>query len=96
VAGVDAKPAPVDYTFEAVTTEKNEPRVRALMLQSIDRSELVLRSLDVRPGKASRMKVIAGVSSDAATTGGLEAAVQRISLDPKVISIRWWLTEVED
>jgi len=36
------------------------------------------------------------VSSDAATAGGLEAAVQRISLDPKVISIRWWLTEVED
>jgi putative Mg2+ transporter-C (MgtC) family protein len=92
----DAKPSPVDYTFEAVTTEKNELRVRALVLQSIDRPELILRSLDVRPGKASRMKVVAGISSDGATTTGLEAAVQRISLDPKVVSIRWWVSEVED
>lgn len=96
VTARDAKAAAIDYTFEAVTTEKNELRVRALVLQSIDRPELTLRSLNVRSGKASRMKVVAGVSSDDATTAGLEAAVQRISLDPKVVSIRWWASDVEN
>ncbi len=88
--------ASVDYVFEVVTTEKNEPRVRALVLQSIDRPEFSLRSLDIRPGKASQMRVIAGVSSSEAKTAGLEDAVQRIALDPKVVSSRWWASEADD
>lgn len=85
-----------DYIFEVTTTEKNEPRVRALVLQSIDRPEFTLRSLDVRHGKASQMRVVAGVSSGDSATAGLEAALQRMSLDPKVIATRWWPVESED
>jgi putative Mg2+ transporter-C (MgtC) family protein len=83
--------------LEVVTTEKSEPRVRALVLQAVDRPEFTLRSLDIRPGKTAQMKVLAGVSAHShSDTTGLELAVQRISLDPKVTSSRWWPSEAED
>lgn len=88
---------PTDYVLEVLTTEKSEPRVRALVLHAVDRPEFTLHSLRIRPEKASRMLVVAGVSTQhAEDTGGLESAVQRLSLDPKVISSRWWATEAED
>jgi putative Mg2+ transporter-C (MgtC) family protein len=93
----DDDEVPTDYMLEVVTTEKSEPRVRALVLQAVNRPELTLRSLDIRPGKASQIRVLAGVSAQhAGETGGLEIAVQRISLDPKVTSSRWWSAETED
>ena len=86
-----------DYVLEVVTTEKSETRVRALVLQAVDRPEYTLRSLNIRPGKNSQIKVLAGVSAQhAGDTTGLEVAVQRISLDPKVTSSRWWPAETED
>ncbi|MBW9093074.1 MgtC/SapB family protein [Microbacterium jejuense] len=95
-AALEDEPGSSDYIFEVTTTEKNEPRVRALVLQSIDRPELTLRSLDIRQGKSSQMRVVAGVSSEDSATAGLEAALQRMSLDPKVIATRWWPVESED
>lgn len=89
--------AATDFVLEVVTTEKSEARVRALVLQVVDRPGFTLRSLDIRPGKTSQVRVLAGVSalsSDATT--GLEDAVQRIILDPKVSSSRWWTAENED
>jgi len=100
--GETAEPAdegdvPTDYVLEVVTTEKSEPRVRALVLHAVDRPEFTLRSLQIRPAKTSRMRVLAGISAQhAADTSGLESAVQRLSLDPKVISSRWWSSETED
>jgi putative Mg2+ transporter-C (MgtC) family protein len=89
--------APTDYMLEVVTTDKSEPRVRALVLQAVDRPEYTLRSLDIRPGKSTRMKVLAGVSAHhAGDTSGLETVVQRIGLDPRVTSSRWWPAEVND
>ena len=89
--------SPTDYMLEVVTTEKSEPRVRALVLYAVDRPELTLRSMRIRPGKTSRMRVLAGVSAlHASDTSGLEIAVQRLSIDPQVISSRWWPTEAED
>ncbi len=89
-------PDTAEYMFEVITTERGEPRVRALVLQMIDKPEYVLRSLDVRPGKSSQVRVVAGISSSHADTAGLQNAVHRISLDPKVISSRWWAAEDED
>lgn len=87
----------VDYLFEVVTTERGEPRVRALVLQMLDKPEFVLRSLDVRPSKSSQVRVVAGISTGSGVdTAGLQGAVHRISLDPKVISSRWWAAEDED
>ncbi|MFF0225455.1 MgtC/SapB family protein [Streptomyces sp. NPDC004629] len=86
-----------DYVLEVVTTDKSEQRVRALLLQAVDRPEYTLRSLDIRPGKSSQMKLLAGVSAaHGGDTGGLQLAVQRISLDPKVTSSRWWPAEADD
>ncbi len=88
---------PTDYVLEVVTTEKSEPRVRALVLHAVDRPEFTLRSLRIRPGKTSQIRVLAGVSAQhSGDTGGLESAVQRLSIDPKVISSRWWSAEAED
>ncbi|WP_051857455.1 MgtC/SapB family protein [Streptomyces cellulosae] len=96
-AEVEDDDAPTDYLLEVVTTDKSEPRVRALVLQAVDRPEYVLRSLRIRPGKSARTTVLAGVSTHAAgDTAGLETAVQRIGLDPKVTSSRWWPAEADD
>ena len=89
--------APTDYLLEVVTSDKSEPRVRALVLQAVDRPEYTLRSLDIRPGKSTQTTVLAGVSAHhAGATAGLEIAVQRIGLDPKVTSSRWWPAEADD
>lgn len=87
---------PTDYMLEVVTTEKSEVRVRALVLQMVNRPELTLRSLNIRPGKSSQISVLVGVSMQQGDTSGLEIAVQHMSLDPKVASSRWWRAEIED
>jgi len=85
------------YIFEVVAAGKSESRIRALVLQAIDRPDYILRSLDIRPGKSSQVKVLAGVSAHRpGDTEGLEFAVQRIGLDPNVISSRWWPTDTEE
>ncbi|WP_406292887.1 MgtC/SapB family protein [Embleya sp. NBC_00888] len=93
----DDEDVPTDFMLEVVTSDKSEPRVRALVLQAVDRPEYTLRSLDIRPGKSSQTKVLAGVSAQhVGDTAGLEVAVQRIGLDPKVTSSRWWPAEGDD
>ncbi len=93
----DDEDVSTDFMLEVVTSDKSEPRVRALVLQAVDRPEYTLRSLDIRPGKSSQTKVLAGVSAQhAGDTAGLEVAVQRIGLDPKVTSSRWWPAEGDD
>jgi putative Mg2+ transporter-C (MgtC) family protein len=86
-----------DYKLEVITTEKSEPRVRALVIQAVDRPEYTLHSLDIRPNKNSQMAVLVGVAArHAGDIDGLQLAVQRIGLDPKVTSSRWWNAENED
>lgn len=86
-----------DYVLEIVTSDKSEQRIRALVLQAVDRPEYTLHSLSIRTGKNSEMKLLAGVTASVAgDTTGLQVAVQRIGLDPKVTSSRWWPVEVED
>ncbi|MFF7656872.1 MgtC/SapB family protein [Streptomyces sp. NPDC007983] len=93
----DEDDEPTDYMLEVVTTDKSEPRVRAMVLQAVDRPEYTLRSLNIRPGKSSQTKVLAGVSAQhAGDSEGLEVAVQRIGMDPKVTSSRWWPAETDD
>ena len=94
---LDDDDATKDYVLEVVTNEKSEQRVRALVLQAIDRPEYTLHSLDVREAKNAQTKVLAGVvAKHAGDTAGLEIAVQRIILDPKVTSGRWWAVEEDD
>jgi len=86
-----------DFTLEAETTEKSESRVRALVIHAVSRPDLMLHSVDTNPGPRSHVTVVARVSSaDPGVPGVLERAVQRLSLDPKVVGSRWWPTESED
>ncbi|MEZ2388566.1 MgtC/SapB family protein [bacterium RCC_150] len=87
----------LDFVLEVVTTEKSESRIKALVLQSVTRPELSLTSLHISSGKDSKVTVVATVTADSTDDAGLlERAVQRISLDPKVTSSRWWASEVDD
>lgn len=88
----------LDFVLEVVTTEKSEPRIiKALVLQSVTRPELSLTSLHISSGKDSKLTVVVTVTAYSTDDAGLlERAVQRISLDPKVTSSRWWASEVDD
>jgi putative Mg2+ transporter-C (MgtC) family protein len=86
-----------ELMLEVITTTKGESRVRALVLQAVSRPEFTLRVIDTRPGKNSQVKVRATVV--AATPGGstiLERAVHSISLDPTVVSTKWWQTSFDE
>ncbi|MFK3678443.1 MgtC/SapB family protein [Microbacterium sp. NPDC090218] len=88
---------PIEYMLEAKTNDKSEQRVRALVLQAVSRPELTLRSLRSSSIKNSRVVVHADLlASSDADAGVLERAVQRISLDPKVMSVRWWAEDDAD
>ncbi|WP_416352024.1 hypothetical protein [Subtercola sp. RTI3] len=62
----------------------------------IVQTRYTLRSLDVCTGKNSQTRTLrAGVTGRGTDTTALELAVQRISLDPKVTSGRWWAIDSE-
>ncbi len=93
----ESSAAAIDYVLEVVTSDKSEQRIRGLVLQAVSLPEYTLTSLDVRPGKDSQMRLVAALSaSQGGGTSGLEMAVHRLSLDPKVTSTRWWVAESED
>lgn len=97
IAASDEDDAATEFVLEVVTTEKSEPRVRALVVQAVDRPEFTLRSLDIRRGQSSKVRVLASVMAHQTEgASGLEFAVQRMGLDPKVTSSRWWAAEAED
>ena len=93
---VDVDDRPADFMLEVVTAEKSEHRVRALVLQTLSAPGYTLRSLDVRSGKNAQATLLAGVSTSTGETSRLEDAVQRITLDPKVTSTRWWPADEDD
>lgn len=85
-----------DYVLEVITSEKSEQRVRALVVQTVDLHEYTLRALDSRQLKHDRTRLVASVGSHTGDPNGLQYAVQRLMLDPKVTSARWWESEPED
>jgi putative Mg2+ transporter-C (MgtC) family protein len=86
-----------DFMLEVITADKSAQRVRALVLQAVATPGFTLTSLDVRAGRNSQTTtLLAGVTSAGGDTSGLESAVQRITLDPKVSSGRWWPVDPED
>lgn len=92
-AEVTSVDLPCVFALEAVTSEKNEVRVRALIMQALDRPDLVLRSIVTRPSNSASVRVRAEVSGAPNASLELESAVQMMSLDHKVTSSRWWTVE---
>jgi putative Mg2+ transporter-C (MgtC) family protein len=85
------------YALEVETSEKSESRVRAIVLQALTLPDITLNSLSTLPTAHSRVLVLARVSAGSpAVLDTLERAVQRISLDPKVVASRWWTSADDD
>ncbi|WGD37321.1 MgtC/SapB family protein [Lysinibacter sp. HNR] len=87
----------VEFMLEARTNDKSEPRIRALMLQAVNRPEFSLHSIQTVTAKNSQVVVRAEVTgSSSVGVGVLERAVERISLDPKVVAARWQEVDADD
>lgn len=90
----DVDPEEAEYIFEVITNEKSEPRVRALLLQTLNRPEYRLQSISASHKKNSGSVALqAEIHSTVLDPGPLERAVSRMTLDPKVSTARWWMSE---
>ncbi|WP_433584936.1 MgtC/SapB family protein [Microbacterium hydrocarbonoxydans] len=86
---------PSSFAFEVMTNDKAEPRVRALLLQTLSRPEYHLKSVTTSHTKQGNVALLAELHSTQLDPAPLERAVSRLTLDPKVTSARWWLDETE-
>ena len=89
---------PVDpsrFAFEVMTNDKAEPRVRALLLQTLSRPEYHLKSVTTSHTKKGDVALLAELQAAELDPAPLERAVSRLTLDPKVTSARWWLDETK-
>ncbi|MBD8012067.1 MgtC/SapB family protein [Microbacterium sp. Re1] len=84
---------PSQFAFEVMTNDKAEPRVRALLLQTLSRPEYHLTAVTTSHTKQGRVALLAELRSTQLDPEPLERAVSRLTLDPKVTSARWWLDE---
>ena len=80
----------VTYAFELICRPEDEAHMRALMLQSMARSSLVLASLRSEDIEGTnRMKVTAQIRGVGRQHEALEQAVVRLSLEAGVSSVSW-------
>ncbi|WP_159783883.1 MgtC/SapB family protein [Sodalinema gerasimenkoae] len=85
------------YSCSLVCMEKDEARVRALLLQSLSLGQMKLRSLHSEDIENSngRVEVEAELVTQSREDELLERAVSRISLEPGVIAASWRVIEQE-
>jgi putative Mg2+ transporter-C (MgtC) family protein len=87
---VQAPEEVVLYMFECVCRKSDEAKIRALLLQNIGSTPLVLYSLHREDEEgSSRVKLKAKVKSTGRKDELLEQIVTRLSLEPGVTTIRW-------
>jgi putative Mg2+ transporter-C (MgtC) family protein len=80
----------VTYGFDLICRPEDEAHMRALMLQAMSRTPLVLtalRSEDIEG--TSKMKMTAGIRGAGRQDHALEQIVERLSLEPGVSSVSW-------
>jgi len=81
---------PTTYTFVAVTRDEQEAHVRALLVQSLTRTEFRVRSIgSSNTGTKGHVEVRAELIGDQRDDRQMESAVSRLSLEPSITSIRW-------
>jgi putative Mg2+ transporter-C (MgtC) family protein len=94
---VQAPEEVVLYLFECVCRTSDEAQIRALLLQNIGRTPLVLYALHSEDEEgANRVKVRAQVRSTGRKDEFLEQIVTRLSLEPGVTTIRWEIASALD
>lgn len=80
----------ITYAFDLICGPADEAHMRALMLQGLSQSSLILtglRSEDIE--SSGRMKVTAQIKSLGRRDDALEQLVVRLSLEPGVSSVNW-------
>lgn len=84
---------PAAYTFVAVTNDENEAHVRALLVQSLTRTDFRLVGVSsANTGTPGRVEVRAELAGDQRDDRQMESAVSRLSLEPSVTSVGWHST----
>lgn len=92
---VDRRPGtgdeqPTTYAFLAVTKDDAEAHVRALLVQSLTRTDFRLLSVaSTNSAVDGYVEVRAELAGDQRDDKQMESAVSRLSLEPSVTSVRW-------
>lgn len=82
--------SPVDYVLDIVCRADAEADMRALLLRTVNRPELRLRSLVSTVGKnPDEVRLRAELSADVRNDEVMEEAVASASLQPQIRSARW-------
>ncbi|MEV6097157.1 MgtC/SapB family protein [Nocardia sp. NPDC051981] len=77
------------YAFHADTDDAHEAHVRALLVQSLTRTDFRLVSISSHDTSPGRVQVRAELTGDRRDDRQMEAAVSRLSLEPSVTSVGW-------
>jgi putative Mg2+ transporter-C (MgtC) family protein len=77
------------YLFTAVTDDASEPHVRALLVQSLTRTDFRLVSISSRNSAPGSVEVRAELTGEHRDDRQMESAVSRLSLEPSVTSVGW-------
>ncbi|MFE6857306.1 MgtC/SapB family protein [Nocardia sp. NPDC057668] len=77
------------YAFTAATDDAHEAHVRALLVQSLTRTDFRLVSISSHDTVAGRVEVRAELTGDRRDDRQMESAVSRLSLEPAVTSVGW-------
>jgi putative Mg2+ transporter-C (MgtC) family protein len=85
------------YLFECVCRTSDEAQIRALLLQNIGRTPLVLYALHSEDEeRTNRVRVRAQLKSTGRKDELVEQIVTRLSLEPGVTTIRWEIASALD
>lgn len=88
------EPQSVDYLFEVRCAEDAEAHLRTLIVHAVTLPEFKLRSVQssdtATPGE---VRISAELTAHERDDRQLEAAVSRLSLEPRVTSVRWTIAE---
>ncbi|WP_067687396.1 MgtC/SapB family protein [Nocardia jejuensis] len=77
------------YSFTAITDDQHEAHVRALLVQSLTRTDFRLVSVSSHDLATGRVEVRAELTGDRPDDRQMEAAVSRLSLEASVTSVGW-------
>ena len=78
------------YTFMAVAKDEAEAHIRALLVQSLGRTDFQLLSVSsMNSAGEGYVEVRAELVADSRDDKQMELAVSRLSLEPQVTSVRW-------
>jgi putative Mg2+ transporter-C (MgtC) family protein len=93
-AGVEHTEHPAHYTFRAVTRDDAEAHIRALLVQALSRTDFHLLSVSSansteHGATEGLVEVRADLVGEGRDDRQMAAAVSRLSLEPRVTSVRW-------